>query len=144
MNTYPKKKLKNKRQIKDYYTVLTFQVLRILQIDGYKLYIYWPGESDHCAFAGASMCVSVEYPYRRINLSIQQDSINKILSASPTDPLFKSILRSLFHECFHVLVWQFAHIAEKRFVAPRELEEAEENLVDHLANVTFDLVNLCK
>lgn len=111
-----------------------------LKIDGYIWYLLIPGDKGFRESSDAGACIVTEFPYRKFFISIQQDSIDKVLNEKTTALIFKNIERSMVHELLHVLFAPLAEIARKRFVTGSELVDAEETAVDHLSICIHEMI----
>lgn len=137
---YPDKVLKTDEDIREYCEELVFNTMQWLRLAGYLFFIVLPGEDNHKADDLYGMSISVEYPYKKFFISVQKNSIDKMRNAPVKSPVFVNTERSIFHEMFHVLTWQVTELARRRYTTPTAIEDADEYLVDHLANLVHDLV----
>lgn len=135
----PDKPLKNKEAIRTYIETLVFNTMEWLNIAGYTFVVYLPGEEGFSERKNAGISISVQYPYKKFDIYLQEPSVNNILN-KPTDALFSNIECSIFHEMFHLILWKFAELSKERYVTPIELENEEEFITDHLAHIIYPLV----
>lgn len=137
---YPDKKIGTKEDVDGYLAELFHNALHRLNIEGYIYYFLYPGDLDYYASPSAGLTILVKYPYKKFYVSIQQNSLDKMYAAKSGEPVWKSIERSVFHECLHIILWQLEEVARKRWTTPDELNEANEAATDHLANVIYPLI----
>ncbi len=137
---FPDKKLKNVQEVENHISELFFGALSWLEIAGYIFWVWTPGQPEFKEHKGAGLSILVDHPYKKFNVSVQQDSVDKMLQAGLDSPVWAALERSVFHECFHILTWHMTDIAQKRYTTPGELDDADESLVDHLANTVYPMV----
>lgn len=137
----PKKTIKTKKQLEDYLGHLMHNAMGWLKLDGYILYINFPGDNDFTDVGKEfSFNIDQHYPYKDIYLSVQQDTIDKAFNKKLNSPFWKNLERSIFHEATHILSREISELAERRYTTPTEISNAEEKMVDHLSNVIYEMV----
>lgn len=137
---YPDKKLEDKKQIELHYAELIANALQHLNIDGYVWNILLPGDDGFIEDKDSSAVVSVQYPYKKFNITLQQTLIDSARTEALDSGFWHNTERSMFHECIHVVLWRFAALAEKRYVTQREISEADEEITDHFAIAFYALL----
>lgn len=137
---YPDQKPKDKKEVELHFAELVSNALEHLNIGGYTWNILLPDEDGFSEDKDAGASITVEYPYKRFAISIQQNTIDRALKAELDSGFWPNAERSMFHECFHILTWRISVLSEKRYVTQREINDADEELVDHLAIVFLESV----
>ncbi len=138
----PKKRLKNKEEVREWVREVFKNACNYLQIDGYGLSFLLPGESGYGEESkDAALSINIDFPYRYIKLSIHPSSIESSLNAEIKSAWWQNFERSLIHEAIHVLLWHLVHVAQKRYTNMQEIEEAEESAVDHLSFAIHMLIS---
>lgn len=137
---YPDKDIKTKDQVRRHFEELIFNALSWLKIDGYTYVTLVPGDADFRERDGAGVCIVVAYPYKKFAVSIQQDSLDKAFKEKRISHFWENVEDGVFHECFHILVWELAEIARMRYATFPQIENSEEALVDHLTHILMPLV----
>lgn len=134
---YPTKKFKSDDDVESYIQSVTLTVMARLGIAGYKVFIFMPGdESWHDAEdRNAGLTVRVDHPYKKINLSVQVDTLKKARREPITSGFFGNLVHGIVHEMVHVILWDLVVIARARCITMRELDDMEEKTTDHFANI---------
>ena len=103
---------------------------KILLLHSYQIGYKKKDESGHY--------LSMEFtaPYRHSCLFYSTKFMEQVLD-SDTDK--DELERRVCHELFHVVTDRFYSLANARVVSDREIEDERESLVDHLANIVFNL-----
>lgn len=137
----PDKPLKTDAEIKQHFTDLVFNAMSWLKIDGYAFFVALPGQDSFKEHKEYGASISVEFPYKKFTISIQQDSVDKARNQSLSNTgYWENVETSIFHEVIHILVWRLSEIAGRRYTTPTDVNDAEEELTDHLAHLIHDIV----
>lgn len=136
----PQKKLKTVDDVSQYITDLTWNALNWLKMDGYVFFVHTPKMEGFHETKESGMNINVTWPYKKFNISIQQNSIDSCLKSNPGDPFWDNMEDSVFHEVFHVVLWRIDAIADKRYTTPIEMSDANEYTVDHLTHCFMPLI----
>lgn len=142
----PDRALKNNKDIRDHITELVFNCLAWMRLDGYAFFVTLPGDDEwfedkESASYGvpAGISVTLDFPYKKFTIAIQKDSINNLLKQPLSNSGYWNNLEgSVLHEVTHILVWRIAEIGRRRWTTPKDIEDAEEELVDHIALLMHD------
>ena len=134
---YPDKEIKTVKQAEEHIVELVYNAMSWLRIDGYNFYITTPKEYSFVEREGSGIVITTEYPYKKFHISLQQDSIDKMLKAKKDAAVWINIEKSIMHEMFHLVLHRLTAMAHKRFLSPSEVEDTEEYLVDHLVSVFY-------
>ncbi len=136
----PKKPLKKNKDIEDFIANVVFEIQKKLCIAGYKLFVFMPDDEGWRDDAEASYTIRVEYPYKKIKLSVQRSTVEKLRNIPITSHYFINNTHSLIHEMVHVILWDLVEVAQARCITRREIDDMDEKTTDHLANVIHDLI----
>jgi len=132
----PDKQPKNNNDIEKHIDELVFNCLHWLMIEGYTFTIYLPKDKDFFVDEGASASIRVDYPYKKFAISIQQDTIDKMLSQPKSNVCFwKNLETAILHECIHILLWKTEELAKRRYTTPTEIQDENEATTDHLTHI---------
>ncbi len=127
---------------KEYLEEVVRECQKVLKLDAYVGKVLFPGETgfekDHDEDCLAS--INTNYPYREFEISVSQKMLDKIAGAMPAGDEWLDVERVILHELGHVLVATLADTAIRRYVTSKEIENAEENLADHIAILVHALV----
>jgi len=138
---FPNKVLKNNSDIEEHLSWIYYNALQWLNLAGYITYFVFPGDKEHTNHEGAGLSIRVEYPYKKIKISVQQDSIDKMLATTDLKhALWGNIERSMFHEVIHIITWRLGELSRERYVTPTDIQNEDEFVVDHLTNCLYNLV----
>ncbi len=137
---FPTKKLKNNKDISEHVAGLIHNAMPWLMLDGYRLFVMTPDEKGFIESKDASMCVTIKFPYRVIIVSVQQCTVDDCLSSEPSAHYWENLEHSAFHEAVHVILWRLVEIARRRTITEQELDDEEEFVTDHLANIIHQCV----
>jgi len=137
----PDKQLRNDKDIVQHIESLIFNCMEWLQISGYVFYVFLPKNKDHLKSEDAGLSIVVEYPYKKFNVSVQQDSIDKMLTQPISNVEFwEDIESSVFHECAHILLWKTEELAKRRYTTPTEISDENETVTDHLTHIITSML----
>ena len=137
----PDKPLKNEKDIYPYIEALVFNCMHWLKIDGYIFFVYLPKDKEHIVHENASVNIIVDYPYKKFWLSIQQDSVDKMLAQPLSNTgYWRNVQTSIFHEIVHILLWKTEVLAKRRYTTPTEMEDENEALTDHLTHIVYGML----
>lgn len=137
---YPSKVLKTEGAVENYIGSLVSNALSWMRIDGYTFFVLMPGADQWVEDKEAGMSIKVKYPYKSFYVSVQVSTVKNILNA-PRDYFgFPNTEKLVFHEVIHILFWHLSELAQRRYVTPTDIIDAEESAVDHLSNVIIGLI----
>lgn len=133
----PKKKLKDKEDVRAWIRDVFKNAAAHLQLDGYNISFCLDGElgSAEKEKDGSTLSIDINFPYRHIYLTIHQRFIENSLKADTKNPWWITAEQLVIHESVHVVLWHLVHVAQKRYTTSSEIEEAEESAVDHISIV---------
>ena len=138
---YPDNELKTVAECEKYVIDLTYNSLSWLRIDGYNWYIANPKDKDFVHMEGSGFVITTTYPYKKFHISLQQDSIDKMIGVKKNSEIWVNIEKSILHETFHLLLSRLVAQAHKRFLSPNEVTDHEEYVIDHLVGVFYPLLS---
>lgn len=118
---------RRKKEIEKFVAERFRQVMNVLDLDGYKFYVLQEGDNDWSEPANRSFSVRREYPYKRIFLYVGSD-------IGTEDPC-GNMADTLIHEGTHIVLWELCEVARDRFINEGQLEKAQEETTDRLAEV---------
>lgn len=138
---YPDRAILDKQDMNEYITKLVFNAMAWLKVDGYVFYVLFPGDPGFRENQDAGASITVEFPYKKFRISIQQDSMEKMRTEPLSNKAFwRNIESSIFHEVIHILVWRISELAARRFTTQEDIREADEELTDHFTHLIHSLV----
>ena len=138
----PDKKPKNNNDIMEHVDELVLNCLHWLMIEGYTFIIYLPNNKNHFVQPETSATITVEYPYKKFALSVQQDTIEKMLSEPISNVGFwKNLETAILHECIHILLWKTGELARRRYTTHIEIQDENEATTDHLTHIIDYMIN---
>ncbi len=138
---YPTKLLRTPAAVEEYAGNLAHEICALLGIAGYKIYIYMPGTNEWHKADDAAMSIRVEYPYKKICISVQKDTLEKCATAKlSSGGYWDSFVHGMIHEIIHVILWDLMEVARARVITKRELDDVEEKTTDHIANVIHKML----
>lgn len=137
MKTYPfpNKKLKTTEDVRSHFGELIANAMNWLMLDGYTWYVIMPDEQKWHEDVNAGATITVEYPYKKFQISIQRSEVEKCLAQKKDSPFWKNLEGMMVHEVLHVVLWRLEHLAYQRHVTEQDIKDENEAVVDHLANV---------
>jgi hypothetical protein len=77
--------------------------------------------------------ISVKSPYREVILTICKKG-----RKTASDGNWDDIKMYLYHEAFHVLVWNYTRLAESRYTGEEQLKNCEEETADKFSYIMRD------
>lgn len=132
----PDKQITKRDELREHIEELFFNAMAYLKIDSYSFTVVFEGEENFVEHKNAGFSITVDFPYRKFHVSVQKDTVDKAFSKTLSTPGFwQNIEHGVFHECFHILGWRLSELARRRYTTPTDIEDADEELADHLANV---------
>lgn len=137
---FPDKVLKTNDQIQAHFSELAFNAMLYLKLDGYNFWIMLPGNENFVEHKDSGASITLEYPYKKFSISIQQDTIKKCLTEKINSPFWRHVEESIFHELIHIILWNYVVLARKRFTDPDAIDDFDEFTTDHLTHCIYPLV----
>ncbi len=138
---FPDAKPANRKEAEEWLTTVFNNTLKFLNISGYPWFLFFPEDEGHGKSESSSLSILVKYPYKRFEVSVQQDTLEKMYKAKEDSFFWKNLEGSIFHECIHIILWDLGEIARKRYTTPTEYADKDEFVTDHLAAVFHDLAD---